>query len=96
MNSTALERLRERLAPLIEEAAQAIRAEAEEREAAIARALEAAQEAPATRTAYQQGRYDREREILALIAEQTDILERSGVHAITLETLSRRITGAVA
>ena len=89
---TTLERLRQQLNELIEEAALDARAEAEARDAAIAQAMEAAQEAPATQAAYRQGRYDREREILALLDEQQETLGRAGLNAVSLASLKRRIT----
>ena len=89
---TTLERLRQQLNELIEEAALDARAKAEARDAAIAQAMEAAQEAPATQAAYRQGRYDREREILALLDEQQETLGRAGMNAISLASLKRRIT----
>ena len=89
---TTLERLRQQLNELIEEAALEVRAEAEARDHATAMALEAAQEAPATQAAYRQGRYDREREILALLDEQQEALGKAGMNAISLASLKRRIT----
>ena len=87
-----LDRLREQLASLIESAALEVRAELEQREAAVARAIEDATGTPAVAAAYSQGRYDREREIIALLEEQQDTLGRAGLNAISLASLKRRIT----
>ena len=90
-----LDRLREQLASLIESAALEVRAEVEAREAAVARAIEDATGTPAVAAAYSQGRYDREREIIALLEEQQDTLGRAGLNAISLASLKRRISQEV-
>lgn len=89
-----LERLRQQLAELIESAALEARAEAEEREAATARAMEWATSSAPTAAAYSQGRYDREREIIALLEEQQEQLGRAGLNSVSLASLKRRITEA--
>ena len=105
MTTAALERLRQRLAPLIEAAAAEAeqelrdataqaRAELEQMEAASARAIEYASSTGAVAAAYQQGRVDREREVLALIEEQREMLARGGVNSVSLATLTRRIQGS--
>lgn len=89
-----LDRLRDQFLSVIESAALEVRAEAEAREAAVARAIEEATGTPALAAAYSQGRYDREREIIALLEEQQDTLGRAGLNAISLASLKRRISQA--
>lgn len=87
----ALARMRERLDSLIEATAQEIQAQWAREAQEAAEAIEAATSAAAVQAAYQQGRNDREREILALIDGHRQLLARGGVNAISLAALARLI-----
>lgn len=87
----ALARMRERLDSLIEAAAAEIQQQQAREAQEAAEAIEAATSAAAVRAAYQQGRDDREREILALIDGHQQLLSRGGVNAISLAALARMI-----
>jgi hypothetical protein len=77
----------ERMQALIETAA----AEAEAQRLEAAEAIEAASGAPAIAAAYDQGRRDERRRVLALLEAQREALGKAGLNAISLATLSRSL-----
>ena len=105
MTSPALERARQQLAELIEAAELEIeqaaqraaiqaRAEAEAMQQAAAQAMEDLSVDNAVRSAYEQGRRDKQLQVLALISEQSHMLGRAGFNSLSLTTLKRRIEEA--
>jgi len=91
--SATLERVRQQLNQLIESAAADIEQQRQAEAAQAAQAIEASTGTAAVAAAYDQGRRDKQAEILALINEQREWLGRGGVNAISLDTLARIIGG---
>lgn len=82
-----LNQIRVQLNAIIEEAA----ADIEAREAALADVLERASQDQRLRAAFNDGMAVRQRQILALIEEQQNVLELIGVNPMALQTLKRMI-----
>lgn len=91
--SPTMQRLRHQLEQLIESAAAEAEAQRLHDQQLAAQAIEEATSATAVGLAYEQGRQDRNREVLTLITEHRQTLARGGVNAISLETLGRIIEG---
>lgn len=91
MSTTALERIRANLATLIDAAAAEIQAERDAEAAQAAAAIEAATSTAAVAAAYQQGRRDERRRVLALLETQRNYLARGGVNAISLQTMAQLV-----
>jgi len=89
----ALERTRASINELIKAAAAEVEADRLERERQAAQAIEHANSAANTAAAYQQGREDERRRVLALLEAQREALGRGGVNAISLATLKRALEG---
>ena len=92
--SPTMERLRLQLAQIIESAAAEAEAQRLADQRLAAEAIEQATSSAALDAAYNQGRHDRNREVLTLIQEQRAMLSRGGVNAISLETLEKRLQGS--
>jgi hypothetical protein len=90
----AMERLRGGLNDLIATAAAEVERERQQAAAEAALAIEHASSAAAMSGAYQQGREDERRRILALLGLQRETLGRAGLNAISLATLARMIQEA--
>jgi hypothetical protein len=89
-----MERLRVQLAQIIETAAAEAEAQRMAEQRLAAEAIEQANSSAAIKAAYNQGRHDDRREVLALIQEQRAMLSRGGVNAISLQTLEKRLQEA--
>lgn len=66
----------------------------DEREAALASAAELLSLDARVQAAYNQGQHDKQLQILALIDQQSELLNRSGLSLTVLNTLRRTINGA--
>lgn len=91
--SPTMERLRIQLAQIIETAAAEAEAQSMAEQRLAAEAIEQATSSAAIKAAYNQGRHDKAREVVALIQEQRAMLSRGGVNAISLQTLEKRLQG---
>ena len=91
--SPTMERLRLQLAQIIETAAAEAEAQRMAEQRLAAEAIKQATSSAAIKAAYNQGRHDKAREVVALIQEQRAMLSRGGVNAISLQTLGRLIEG---
>ena len=89
--SPTMERLRLQLAQIIETAAAEAEAQRQLEQRLAAEAIEHATSSSAIKAAYEQGRHDKAREVVALIQEQRAMLSRGGVNAISLQTLVNRL-----
>ena len=92
--SPTMERLRLQLAQIIETAAAEAEAQRMAEQRLAAEAIEQATSSAAIKAAYEQGRHDKAREVVALIQEQRAMLSRGGVNAISLQTLVNRLQGS--
>lgn len=92
--SPTMERLRVQLAQIIETAAAEAEAQRMAEQRLAAEAIEQASSSAAIKAAYEQGRHDKAREVVALIQEQRAMLSRGGVNAISLQTLEKRLQEA--
>ena len=88
-----MERLRIQLAQIIETAAAEAEAQRMAEQRLAAEAIEQATSSAAIKAAYEQGRHDKAREVVALIQEQRAMLSRAGFTAISLQTLEKRLQG---
>lgn len=82
-----LHRMGEQLATTLAE----IIADIEARERALAGAMELSTETGSVRAAFNQGQAYREAQIVALIDEQLEQLQRANLSPLALQTLKRRI-----
>ena len=82
-----LHRMGEQLATTLAE----IIADIEARERALAGAMELSTETGSVRAAFNQGQASREAQILALIDEQLQQLQRANLSPLALQTLKRKI-----
>lgn len=88
-----LERIRANLAALINQAAAEIDAEHTAKAAQAAAAIKAASTNTAIAAAYEQGRCDERRRVLALLETQRSYLARGGINAISLATVAQLVEG---
>ena len=79
--SAAIERMRARMLPLIEAAAAEVAAEHDQLERDAAAAIEHATSTRAIAAAYEQGRRDREREIIGLLTTREQTSGRIGIRS---------------
>lgn len=93
MTTAVLERIRANLAGLIDQAAAEIQAERDAEAAQAAAAIEAASSSTAIAAAYEQGREDERRRVLALLEAQRSYLARGGINAISLATVAQLVEG---